>query len=331
MKRKLALEILEEKKLLAADIGISDGALVIEGTSQDDTVVVSEASSLVTVRNGDETLTFSRNGFSRIEFRGHDGDDHFENNTSLLSTAYGGRGNDTLIGGSHNDELRGGPDNDTIIGNDGHDDLHGDYGNDVIDGGNGNDGLRGWYGDDVLIGGDGHDYVSGYLGDDDLFGGEGNDLLRGHEGDDLLDGGDGHDRLLGWRGDDVLIGGEGNDTLSGWSGDDILIGGDGHDSIRGHSGRDLIIGGQGNDRIDGGSGQDFIITGTTDFDEDHEALDNVMAKWDTNESVQQRTSNVAAFIESYVAVEDGGHDSVINSHDDLDLNVLDNRDRVQNS
>ncbi|MBA3756897.1 MAG: hypothetical protein H0X02_12000 [Nitrosomonas sp.] len=60
----------------------------------------------------------------------------------------GGKGNDTLDGGSVNDSLYGG---------DGNDSLTGGFGNDIIDGGAGSDTLTGWSGINIMIGGLGND------------------------------------------------------------------------------------------------------------------------------------------------------------------------------
>ena len=324
--RKLKLEALEEKKLLAADVGLADGLLFIEGSSQDDSVVVSQSGNTVEVSQGDEVITFDLDQVDAIRFNGNDGDDVFQNQTEIASVAFGNRGDDTLVGGSNVDDLRGGPGNDILLGRDGNDELHGDYGNDRLDGGNGDDDVRGWFGDDVLLGGNGNDYVSGYLGDDVLRGGDGDDVIKGHEGDDQLYGDDGNDLLYGWRGDDWLSGGDGDDYLSAWSGDDILVGGSGDDTLRGHSGRDLLIAGDGSDNVNGGSGEDFVITGLTRFDDDPEVLDRVLSVWDTEETIFDRLDNLRSFISSSVRSNDGDADAIFDTRDELDLFLFDQRD-----
>lgn len=75
------------------------------------------------------------------------GNDHLTlSNTSGL--AWGGAGNDTILGGAGNDSLYGG---------DGADRLTGGAGNDYIDGGAGDDTIQGGAGADTMIGGTGHD------------------------------------------------------------------------------------------------------------------------------------------------------------------------------
>jgi Ca2+-binding RTX toxin-like protein len=194
---------------------------------------------------------------------------------------FGGAGNDTLTGGSGNDELFGGAGNDTLLGK----------------GGN-----------DLLFGGDGNDTLIGGAGDDQMFGQAGNDLMIWNPGDgtDLMEGGDGidtaevnggngaenftlsangtrvrFDRLspapfsldIGTTehfvlnmngGDDVFTAGNGlasliSLTVDGGDGNDTITGGDGNDTLLGGNGNDVIIGGRGNDTLLGGSGDDTFI------------------------------------------------------------------------
>ena len=327
MFRKLRFQTLEKKNLLAADVGILDtGELFVEGTDSNDSIIVSQRGSDVLVAINGERLSFEAEKISSILVHGLEGNDRIYNLTTIVSTLFANRGNDILLSGSGDDDLRGGPDDDRLFGSNGDDELHGDYGNDLLSGGNGDDDLRGWYGDDFITGGNGDDYLSGYLGDDVLYAGNGDDLLRGHEGDDELYGDDGDDRIYGYRGDDLLVGGAGNDYLSGWSGNDILVGGDGNDQLRGHSGRDLIIGSRGADNINGGSGEDFVISGYTRDDSSYAALDQVMAIWDTEETVQERVNNLLGFINSRVTSNDGASDTLEDNRDELDLFVFDRND-----
>ncbi|HKQ95382.1 MAG TPA: calcium-binding protein [Aestuariivirgaceae bacterium] len=61
-------------------------------------------------------------------------------------------------------------------------------------------------------------------------------------------GGSAADYLLGLAGHDALVGGGGNDTLDGQAGNDSLLGG---------AGADFLFGGSGVDWLDGGSGNDY--------------------------------------------------------------------------
>ena len=81
-----------------------------------------------------------------------------------LAGAYGGDGNDVLVGNLNNDML---------IGDAGDDVEYGYGGNDYLYGGDGNDVFYGGDGVDVLIGGAGNDYFDGGTGVNYYFGGSG--------------------------------------------------------------------------------------------------------------------------------------------------------------
>lgn len=82
--------------------------------------------------------------------------------------------------------------------NNGDNTLNGGTANDQLLGGNGNDTLFGGAGNDVLSGGNGDDTLNGGAGTDVMLGGRGNDLLIWNPGDgsDRLDGGQGFDTML---------------------------------------------------------------------------------------------------------------------------------------
>jgi Ca2+-binding RTX toxin-like protein len=150
-----------------------------------------------------------------IRFSGGSGSDRFTNGTSIRCSAYGGTGDDILIGGSN------------------HDSLHGEDGNDRLSGGDGIDYLYGDGGNDRLHGDAGNDVIFANSGNDSLYGGDGNDRLVGHEGDDYIVGGSGNDNLYGLDGFDRLYGQAGDDDLDGgtdWV-HDFLSGGDGADTF----------------------------------------------------------------------------------------------------
>jgi Ca2+-binding RTX toxin-like protein len=284
MARKLALECLESKRLLAVTVQLDTklGQLNIKGGTDADVVLVQQLKKSVEVVANGQKHSFDAKAVSAIRFDGGEGNDQFTNQSDLPAVAYGNSGNDLLIGGSSSDDLRGGPDHDKLVGNDGDDQLHGDYGDDHLVGGKGNDDLRGWYGNDHIWGDDGHDRLSGYEGNDRIWGGGGDDALKGHEGNDELFGEDGNDELLGWTGDDSLLGGKGNDYLSGWAGQDVLVGGDGDDQLRGHAGRDLLIGGKGSDVLEGGSSVDILIGGWSHVDDNLPVLRALLTAWNAN-------------------------------------------------
>ena len=97
------------------------------------------------------TWSYAASSVMQVEFHGGDGDDRFTDNVDKLKAiAYGGAGNDWLIGSTGNDQLFGEvgddvllgfPGDDSLGGGDGVDRLKGGYGNDTMNGGPGNDNL----------------------------------------------------------------------------------------------------------------------------------------------------------------------------------------------
>lgn len=166
--------------------------------------------------------------------------------------------NDTLYGGTGQDELHGRAGNDYLSGGTGSDELHGGSGTDVLHGNQGSDTLYGNSGDDVLYGGNSADMLQGNSGNDTLHGGSSSDEMYGNSGDDTLYGGTGSDVLSGGSGNDLLEGGTGADTISGGSGNDVIHGNQGADVLNGNSGNDFFIGGSGRDIITGGAGVDTV-------------------------------------------------------------------------
>ncbi|HEX8102635.1 MAG TPA: calcium-binding protein [Solirubrobacteraceae bacterium] len=106
-------------------------------------------------------------------------------------TANGGRGTDTLIGGTLNDVLTTGP---------------GD--NEMVSGGSGDDTIDTQETLSVLaVGNDGNDTIYGPrdgAGTGKLWGDAGNDMLVAYDGDNQLTGGSGGDKLTGGAGTDLL-------------------------------------------------------------------------------------------------------------------------------
>jgi Ca2+-binding RTX toxin-like protein len=284
----LTFAALEDRNLLATivfDPGASQ--VTIYGTSANDTVIVDNLSGgrISVSATGADTQAYDIDSVNRVTFYAGDGDDVFENNTSVNSLFGGHGGNDTFRGGSGNDVayggagvddlrgnggddlLEGGDGNDIIRGGDGADDLHGNNGDDLIYGDAGNDVLWGERDNDLIYGGDGNDTVSAFSGDDVIYGEAGNDVIYGQHGADSIFGGIGDDRVRGNPGDDIVRGESGNDFVMGDQGNDHLIGGDGNDvllgwigndTIEGNNGNDELYAGDGHDELDGGAGDDFL-------------------------------------------------------------------------
>ena len=214
----------------------------------------------------------------------------------------GGLGNDNIIadedvaqalhivGGRGNDTIRGGSGNDFIFDNYGANSINAGAGDDKIianqydyeDGqavgkedkgffGNLFDSLFGSteYVGNSINGGEGNDYIEGGFGNDSISGGEGNDVIYGLDGSDTISAGAGRDYVDGGVGDDVINAGAGND---------MIFGGKGDDTISASSGENVIAGGKGEDTISAGSSASHIST---------DGKDNIHASNSTIEKVKQ--------------------------------------------
>ncbi|MEZ6132593.1 MAG: choice-of-anchor Q domain-containing protein [Planctomycetaceae bacterium] len=164
-------------------VTVRDRVVYISGTqgadkveifeSEDVDIFTAESPLVVLYRStsGEQTITFNSLDVDRIEFHGGGGDDWLITRKLQIPVhAWGGRGNDVLMGSTNGDRLYGeeGDDmlygltqfegtasiNDTVIEIDPLD-LKTLSGNDVIDGGEGGDRIWGGSGDDRLNGGGG--------------------------------------------------------------------------------------------------------------------------------------------------------------------------------
>jgi Ca2+-binding RTX toxin-like protein len=154
-----------------------------DGVSSDfngfDTVDYSDASGGITVNLQQGTVTGGGvndlvNGIDSIIGSGFA---DFIQTYSFAQRAYGGGGNDSLIGWTGDDEFHGGTGDDNIQGYIGNDRLYGDDGNDTITGGDGNDLLNGGAGDDQVFGENNDDYIIASAGTDRLGGNDGTDTV----------------------------------------------------------------------------------------------------------------------------------------------------------
>jgi len=235
-------------------------------------------------QGGDDSLTVGDLTDSTVEkvvFSGGEGNDTLDaRESSTTIEAFGGDGDDLLLGGSAIDTFFAGAGDDIVVGQRGDDIASLEEGDDrfVWNNGDGSDFINGGAGFDVtqVNGADG-------AGDEfDLQQVDGQAIfnrlnlglftltneeieqfeINGQGGDDSLTVGD----LTGSAVQSVIFsGGDGNDfldasgtltpvTAEGGDGDDILIGGAGDDILIGGGGADLLIGGAGNDTLIGGSG-----------------------------------------------------------------------------
>ena len=172
---------------------------------------------------------------------------------TVVERAFGGSGNDVIVGNTSNNLLRGNNGSDTLIGSSGNDTLDGGAGADTLNGGLGRDAMTGGAANDTFIvdnpldqiteigGGGTGDRVTASVSfslalDDDIeflstTNAAGTQLLHltannlaqtitGNAGVNNLAGLGGNDQLNGLGGADHLDGGAGNDTLGGGIGND---------------------------------------------------------------------------------------------------------------
>lgn len=231
----------------------------------------------ITTTDLDSNQTFINvSGPNRIVIGGN-GHDTFQQESSSVSV-YGGAGTDTIIGNLNQiantqgffygdagaDYITGSLGQDSLFGGTGNDEISGDANNDYISGNHGNDKLWGGSGHDYLEGGVGNDYLNGDSGDDEMIGGDGDDKLTDAYGNNIMNGGAGADIITAGSGNDTLDGGAGNDSLTGGAGNDRLSGGDDTDTLFGGLGNDQLSGGNGTDTLDGGAGNDALYGGDGD-------------------------------------------------------------------
>jgi Ca2+-binding RTX toxin-like protein len=164
-------------------------------------------------------------------------------------------------------ELRGGRGNDSIVGGSGRNTLRGGAGDDLLDLGSGGGWASGEAGDDHLLGGTVSAELYGDAGDDWLELGAGGGWASGGAGQDQLRLGSGGGQASGDAGADELVAvlGEGDAaaslTLHGGSGDDRL-------SVSGlTSGGVNLSGGGGIDSISGSDGQDHLQDNDSSYEE----------------------------------------------------------------
>ncbi|MBK8294539.1 MAG: hypothetical protein IPK93_07100 [Solirubrobacterales bacterium] len=226
--------------------------------------------------------------------QGGDGNDSITSLSTYGLRAFGGSGNDSLVGGPNRDDLDGNDGNDVMVGNGGNDNLTPGPGTDVANGGPGFDQLDEGStsnGADTFLGGPDSDEVNyrgrvnsvrvtldgvaddGELAEgdnigsdvEDVHGGKGGDTLAGNGSDNEIDGNGGGDTIAGGGGADDLNGGDRADTITGGAGDDQIQGNDGADSLSGEGGSDSFrfeFRDGDPDQISGGDGLDSYRDGS---------------------------------------------------------------------
>lgn len=235
-------------------------------------------------QGGDDSLTIgdlTGSAVQSVVFSGGDGNDTLDaRESSTAIEAFGGDGDDLLLGGAAVDTFFAGAGDDIVVGQRGDDIAYLEDGDDrfIWNNGDGSDFINGGAGFDVTqvngADGAGDEFdlrevdgqaifnrlnlglftltneeieqfeINGQGGDDSLTVG---DLTGSDVQAVIFSGGDGHDFLdaSGTLTPITADGGAGDDILIGGAGDDILIGGDGADLLIGGAGNDILIGGTG--------------------------------------------------------------------------------------
>jgi Ca2+-binding RTX toxin-like protein len=246
-------EILESRRLLS--VSLSDGILLVQGTTADDEVnIFRTVDDVVVDLNGHEDR------FPAGEVGGILVDTGFGADQIILSRQLQIRSQ--LKGGRGNDSISGGDARDVIFGEGGDDNLYGGGGNDVLDPGGEADTILGGTGNKDLIDyswrtGDLHvdisseDHDDGESGEHDSVLTDVEVVLGGSGDDELLDASGKATTLVGGSGDDTLTGGAGRNTFDGGSGNDLADGFGNDDVFWFEDGQgDTIHGGSGSDAAD---------------------------------------------------------------------------------
>jgi Ca2+-binding RTX toxin-like protein len=243
------VEHLERRRLFAASFfTVTDGNLVLTGTTGDDSIRAQRLSSgLLEFTLNEQLDTILPELVTTITINAGAGNDIVTgapNETGLplqIGVVINGEdGDDEVSGTLLADALYGGPGDDTVYGSSGNDKLFGDDGADKVLGEDGDDYLSGGAQKDSMFGGLGNDRLNGNGGNDRLFGEAGLDRLYGYDGNDWLEGNSSNDRLEGGAGLDTMLGQKGNDHFFANDGEnDQLFGGDGTDDATVNAG-DLL-------------------------------------------------------------------------------------------
>lgn len=261
---------------VGGDTQTVDNVEAIEGSSNDDTFIVTEAITTTVDGGGSgadtDTISFaSLGGGSGVDIDLGTGISDIGGTTQTVTDiedVIGSSMNDTIVGNASDNTLLGGDGNDTISGGGGVDSLNGGNDTDTLTYSNAGSGATidletGTTSDD----GDGDndtfeqfEAVSGTNFADNISGTTGADIIDGLGGDDVIEGLSGDDTLIGGLGDDTIYGGDGSDAISGSGGSDVLYGGNNNTNgtITADTGNDVIYGGDDDDTIYGGNNNEGV-------------------------------------------------------------------------
>jgi Ca2+-binding RTX toxin-like protein len=112
----------------------------IFGGSGNDTVITYGGNNNIDTATGND-LVYLNGGEESVTAA--EGDDHIWGLGATRMTAYGGSGNDLVVGSPGDDSINGGSDDDFILGNGGDDEITELYGNNKLYGGTGTDTING--------------------------------------------------------------------------------------------------------------------------------------------------------------------------------------------
>lgn len=171
---QLGVEYLEPRELPSiAGVFLVGKILDVYADNSATKAVANRSAGNVVIVDGvtGRSWTFGAAQVKELDFIGGSGNDRFRSNVPNLSLrAFGGDGDDTLIGNNSFDSLQGGRGNDTLIGSDNNDVLVGGPGDDRLYPGAGIDTVRDGLGNDLVIAID-----DGYA--DTIQGGPGRDVI----------------------------------------------------------------------------------------------------------------------------------------------------------
>ncbi len=203
-------------------IKVDDGSILLKDAAEEELLIISDADTLITGTDGNDTL---RSFLNEAIVLGGKGDDYIytEGNSTSVD---GGAGDDTIYGQSYRASISGGDGNDYIYNN--AEILDGGCRDSTIDGGNGDDHIYSYSEDSYIYGGAGNDYI---YSDDwyvSIDGGLGNDSIYLRDGSAeefiIYNSGDGNDLIEGFNETSTLQIGDGKDTYSKETfGSDIIV------------------------------------------------------------------------------------------------------------
>lgn len=191
--------------------------------------------------------------------------------------AYGGDGNDYIIGTASGDDVIGmGNGDDIVVVGSGDNTIYagaddtgadtvfveaGTTGDNEIYTGGGIDTVVVSNGDNTVGLGAGDDIFNNaaVTGNNEIFGGAGMDAITAGSGNDTIFGGDDNDTIITGNGNNVVDGGAGVDGITAGTGNDMISGGAGVDTIDAVNGTNTVTGGTGNDVITAGDGTDTFV------------------------------------------------------------------------